>query len=259
MAEADATATGMVTGAADNPKPDGQHNQAQASGSAAAGDWGTGEFAEVIKQKGWKSPGDAVKSYVALEKFASKSVQDMDQEEREKFYKRLGRPEKPDELVLSTLTLPEGFEVPKEFDGELRKVIHQSQSLPMKEQAKLLHEWLLKRAVDAWSAARSGVAKKREADESALRNSWLSDYDGNNAKVDQLIRLGGDDVVQYMNNGPGKEPVMRQWLLKVASMFAQETLVTGKPPAEKAAPSGFVVDFAEKSPELMGDGRYGKR
>lgn len=264
MAEADAVATAMVTGASpDNPDAATQHNQAGANGSVTGGDWGTvpDELKKVVEGKGWKAPSDAVKSYVELEKFASKSVQDMSPEEREKFAKtRLGRPEKPDELPLSNVTLPEGFPKPdKASEDELRKVVWSMQSLPLKEQAKYLHEWATKKAVEAFISMRSADGKRREESETKLRQTWALDYEGNNTKVDKLLALGGDELVQWANNGPGKDPVVRMGLLKIAKLFSDETLVTGAvPPATQGDAGGFVVDFS-KSPELVGDKRFGHR
>src|SRR3990167_6286070 len=109
MTDADAVAIAVATGGnSDNPPAATQPNQPPPAGAAPADAWGTDDASlrKVIEAKGWKAPADALKSYVALEQYSSKPVQDMSPEDRERFMKRLGRPESPDGYELSNVTLP---------------------------------------------------------------------------------------------------------------------------------------------------------
>lgn len=257
MTDADAVATSMVTGAKpDNPKPATQHNQTEDNGSAAAADWVTDEVRDVVKAKGWKSPADAIKSYVELEKYSSKSVQDMTPEEREKFLKvKLGRPESADALELSSVILPEGVQRSADADKELKQIVWQMQTLPPKEQSKHLHEWAMKKAADGIIKARAAVKEKADKSESELRKEWGLDYDANERRVHTLVQqLGGDAMVQYMNSEAGKEPVLRKFLAGVAKRFSQDTLETGRVAPSGQQRGGMVVDFS-KSPELSANKR----
>jgi hypothetical protein len=259
MAEVDAVASALATGGnPNNPQAPTQHNP-----TAAAQDWGTAvpdEFKEVVKAKGWKAPADAIKSYVELEKYSSKAVQDMSAEEKDKLLKRLGRPESPDGLELGSVSLPEGLPRSPTADKELQQVVWEMQALPLKQQAKHIHEWAARKAAASFSAAKQAQEKQLSDADSALRSAWGVSYDANSANVDKLLKLGGDEFVQFMNAGPGKNPAVRKGLYAISKLLTDETLVSGKvpPPMDRNSTPGMVVDFT-KSPELTGSNRYGTR
>ena len=264
MAEEETTEVDATTSLAagdGNSEESTEQNQPGSNGSATTGDWVTGlpdEFRETVKVKNWKSPADVLKSYVQLEKFASKSVQDMTPEERERFNKRLGVPEKPDEYELSTVMMPKG--APKrtaEEDKAYKELVH-GLSLS-KDQAKGIHEALLKSAVNTLIEHNRVLGKARAEAASTLRKEWGADYDGNLRGVQNLInQFGGDSVVAYMNTGPGNEPAMLRFLHSVKDTMKEDTLVDGTAPAREAEvkPGGF--DWS-KVPSVSGDKRYGKR
>jgi hypothetical protein len=256
MPETDAVASALVTGGdSDNPSAATQHNQANGKATDANGAWGTDDdgLLKVIKAKGWKAPADAVKSYADLEKYASKPVQDMTPEERDKFAKRLGRPETPDALELSGYVLPDGLQRSKDADGELRKVIWEMQALPPKEQAKHIHEWAMKKAGDGYRAMKQSETKALEEAENTLRKDWGTDYDANKGTIERVARLGGDEFIQWLNSTPGKNPVVRKALLAFGKLTRDDVLVDGRPvPRENPnLRKGMVVDFT-KVPDLRG-------
>ena len=102
---------------AGNPAGQGAAGDGGAGGAAAPQDWTTGfpdEVRGVIQTKGWKSPADAIGSYMNLEKLmgadkAGRGVvlpkDDAPAEEWAQFYQRLGRPESVDGYKLP---LPDG-------------------------------------------------------------------------------------------------------------------------------------------------------
>jgi hypothetical protein len=246
MAETD-PAVAAVTGDADNHKGEAKDNQQGAS------DWAK-DFDEGIRKRieKFKTPADLAKGYVELETYSSKGLQDMTDSEKEKFFKRLGLPESPEGYELSGVTLPEGIPQNPDADKAFKEL---AKSLRLtKDQAKGGHEWLMKRAATAIIAQRAASKKQAEDAENSLRTSWATAYDANQAAVEKVIRLGGDKFVQFMNNGPGKDPTVREGLLAISKMFADETLVSGKPPGkqktEGTVPQGFVFD-PSKSPELV--------
>jgi len=245
MAETDLIAA-AVTGAADNHEGDTKDNQQGAS------DW-TKDFDEGLRKRveKFKTPADIAKGYVELETYSSKSLQDMTDSEKEKFFKRLGLPESPEGYELSGVVLPEGIPQNPDADKAFKDL---AKSLRLtKDQAKGGHEWLMKRASDAIIAQRQAVRKQGDDAESTLRTSWGVSFDANSQAVEKVIRLGGDKFVQSMNNGPGKDPVIREGLYAISKLMADETLVSGRVPErkkeEKAIPDGFVFD-PSLSPEL---------
>jgi len=259
MAEADAKGT-LAAPEGENSGEGSEQNQSMATGSAASADWVPGlpdELQKVAKAKGWKAPADAVKSYSELERFASKAVQDMTPEERERFYKRLGRPESPDGYELSTIILPKGFDKDPGADKAFKEMAHGFGLT--KAQAKGIHEWAMKTGADTILSARQIMTKQKDEAITALRKEWGGDFDANLSGVQKLIRNFGDDsLVQFLNNGPGNDPAMLRFLNRVRGTMRQDTLEDGRVPARespKVEPGGF--DWT-KVPQISGENRYGK-
>jgi hypothetical protein len=257
MADTDATEGTLAAPTKDNSEAAPKQNQSQPASSAAAADWVTDDVREVVKAKGWKSPSDAIKSYVELEKYSSKSVQDMTPEEREKFYKRIGRPDSSDAYELSGVLLPKGVEQTPDSDKAYREVCHLHGLT--KEQAKGIHEWASKASVDAIIAMNQAFTKKKKEAEESLRKEWGTDYEGNLKSVQLLIKNFGDnDIVKFLNTGPGNEPAMLRFLHRLKGTMTEDTLVEGKlaPREPTTEPGGF--DWS-KVPSVSGENRYGHR
>ena len=254
MTDADAVAKAVVTGVTppDNPAPATQHNQTDGKAAAATDAWGTVDepLRKVIEAKGWKAPVDALKSYIALEQYASKPVQDMNPEEREKFHKRLGRPESPDGIELSNVILPTGMQQNLEFNRNFRDLVWKSQALPLKEQAKHIHEFVVKDTVEKHEAVQKQITKIYEDSESELRKDWGLEYDANMAIANKAAKLGGDEFVQWLNIGPGKLAKVRKGLLAIGRLVSDEAFVNGRPvPLVQGTEAGMLFD-PKKSPEL---------
>ena len=110
----------------------------------------------------------------------------------------------------------------------------------------------MKRAANGISAQRAAMKRQTEEREAALRAAWGTSHDANQAAVDKVLALGGEEFVKYMNSGPGKEAVVRQGLYAISKQFADETLVSGRVKVGAAKTEnrpGFVFDTS-KSPEL---------
>jgi hypothetical protein len=243
MAETDPAAVVVTDTKVDNPKDTAKDNQQGAS------DW-TKDFDEGLRKRleKFKTPSDLAKSYVELETMQSKAFQDMTPEEKEKYLKRLGLPESAEGYELSDVALPEG--VPKNVEADKAfKELAKNLKLT-KDQAKGGHEWLMKRAAATISAQREAMKRQTEERESALRTTWGSAYDANQAAVEKLLKLGGDEFTQFMNSGPGKEAAVRKGLYAISKLLADETLVSGVVTQRKQEiPKGFVFD-PSLSPEL---------
>ena len=257
--EVDATTSLAAGDNTDNSNEVSEHNQPGPNGSATEANWKNKLSPDLQKQvETIESVEDLVKSYAEARRLAFKPVPEMTPEEREKFHKRLGVPEKPDEYELSTVMMPKG--APKrtaEEDKAYKELVH-GLSLS-KDQAKGIHEALLKSAVNTLIEHNRVLGKARAEAASTLRKEWGADYDGNLRGVQNLInQFGGDSVVAYMNTGPGNEPAMLRFLHSVKDTMKEDTLVDGTAPAREAEvkPGGF--DWS-KVPSVSGDKRYGKR
>lgn len=242
MAEQDVVAD-IVTGSADNHKEPTDDNPQGAS------DWAKG-FDEGLQKKveKFKSPKDLATGYAELEAYSSKSFQDMTPDQQEKYLKRLGLPEKPEEYELSAIVLPEGRTRPDTAKAEFRNIM---KTLKLtKDQGKGLDEWMMKRAADTIVAQRAAFKKQAEEQESALRTSWAAAFDSNTANVEKLISFGGDEFVKRMNEGPGKDPTIRKGLYAISKLIADETFVAGRVERAKTGQTDGLVFDASKSPEL---------
>jgi hypothetical protein len=249
MAENDAGAQSLATGLPENSKAAEGGNQVQSSS-----DWKNGFDSDLkTRVERFKEPADLAKSYIELEKFTSKSVQDMTPEEKAKLYKRLGRPEKQDEYELSTMALPKGLDRGENGDKAFREMALANNLT--KEQAKSIHEWATKQAVDGYVGMQQSRAKQAEEASSTLRKEWGLDFEPNLRGVNSLIQNYGDaDLVQLMNSGPGNAPAMLRFLKRIRDTMTDDTLESGRvppPKTESGGKPGYVVDFASKSPELV--------
>jgi len=233
---------------------DGNGQGAQSDNHGGSSDWISGlaeEFRDIVKSKGWKKPDDVVKSYRELEKFSSKAVQDMTPGEKDKFFKRLGLPESQEEYELSSVVMPEGITRDADADKAFKDLAYKLKLT--KAQAKELHEYASKTGAGAVISARQAMAKKREEAESKLRGEWGSDFDANIRGAQDVIRkFGEDETIQYMNEGPGNEPRMLRFLLRIKKAISDDTLESGRVPSDfdRSGGAGMVVDFS-KSPELQ--------
>jgi len=261
MPEADLVAGAIATGASpENGDGGTKENQSEGKVTESASDW-RNEVAVDLRPKleRFKTPADLAKSYIELERMSSKAVQDMSAEERDRLYKRLGRPEKPGDYELANLALPTGIPRDPKADEELKAFAHEQGFT--KAQLKALHEWSMKRAIDGIVASRQAEQKQVDEFDDALRKEWGASKDENEAKVNSLIqKFGGDVAVKFFNGGPGKNPVMKKFLFDIAKTMSDETFIGGSvaPMNRVAGGDNMVVDFS-KSPELLGTNRYGRR
>jgi len=230
---------------------DGNDKGSSAENHQSSSDWLNDLDADLKPRlEKFRTPKDLAKSYVELEKYSSKAVQDMTPAEKDKFFKRLGLPESSEDYELSSVVMPKELPSSKEADAAFKELALKLKLT--KAQAKELHEYASKNGANAFIAAKQANAKKKEEAETSLRGEWGTDFDGNLRGAQEVVRkFGDDDIVQYMNEGPGNEPRMLKFLLKIKKAISDDTLEQGRVPLfdRKAANQGFVFD-PSKSPEL---------
>lgn len=228
MAESDQGGASLAAEASGNGGASASGNQDQAKSQGSDLVLKLGDFKEEERGKlgRFKTGNDLAKSYLALETKLGATVtvpgKDATDEEKGAFYKRLGRPESKDGYALDTLFLSDGVTKDAETENKIREMAFDLGLNP--ENAKRLHKTFIDLANRG--AAMVGEAKEKARD--ALRKEWGGDYDKNIAGVGTVIRKFGDtQIVQYMNAGPGNEPVMLRFLAKIAKSMSPDTLETG--------------------------------
>jgi hypothetical protein len=186
-------------------------------------------------------------SYLELEGQLGKSVvlpgKDAKPEEWDKFYARLGRPNKPEEFQLEAL---EGFEAPETYLSRLKAIFHAAGLSP--GQANAIHKAIAQDAMVTMTeaskaqevAAAQAVeaqAQKREQAEKSLRNAWGFDYD---LRMEQARRFvlanAGDQGFNYLEKiGVASDPIILQLFANAGAATGNHKFVSGnggpvKPP-----------------------------
>jgi hypothetical protein len=201
----------------------------------------------------FKTGNDIVKSYLSLESKLGASItlpgKDATDEEKTAFYKRLGRPETKDGYALDTLFLADGVTKDSDTENRLRDMAF---DLGLnQENAKRLH----KTFIDLANRGAAMVSEMKEKARDGLHKEWGGEYDRNIAMVGTILRKFGDaQTIQYMNSGPGNDPVMLRLLAKFGKTISPDTLETGgavKP--ENGESDGS--DMFPNSPQMTGANR----
>lgn len=148
------------------------------------GDWFSGmpeESRGLVEVKGWKSPEDAIQSYMNLEKMlgADKAGRglvlpkdDADQTEWNQFYDRLGRPKTPEEY---NLPIPDGDT--GEFAKIARGKFHELGITA--KQAQSLAEWWNSQQQEMQQNMINQQSQNSEMEMEVLKSEWGKQYDEN--------------------------------------------------------------------------------
>lgn len=182
------------------------------------GDWTTSldpEHKALIGIKGWKTPGDAIKSYSEIEKLVGhekiampkKDVQgNYEPGEFERVMTQLGLPKDPKEYKPSAnFKLPEGIEINPQLETEFKARAKAAGLLP-KQYAFMMDELsgMLTRGTQAHKEA-----QEKNFNESVLnlRVKWGSAYDEKSRLANKVLQTFGDqtkiaDIVKKYGNNP---------------------------------------------------------
>jgi hypothetical protein len=91
-----------------------------------------------------------------------------------------------------------------------------------------------------------------------FRSEYGLDYD---KKVKGLIpmvnkKFGDDDWIQWLNTGPGNEPVLNRFLIKVGEAISEDSLIRGRPsPSTAETREPGVLSYPAR-PEITGRQRF---
>lgn len=173
--------TGSVTDTGnpptDQPPTEGAFSWADALGDSHA------EYEGLLQTKGWKGPGDALKSYAELERYVGTDriavPKPGDNDAFRTVMEKLGAPKeaagyefkKPDGL-------PDGF-YDDDFASFARDMAHKANLTG--QQARVMHDEWVAKSLESVQAAEDAQAKRAETEaaalDKALRDDWGGDYD----------------------------------------------------------------------------------
>lgn len=256
MAEGDQTGVSLATEGSDNGAAPVAGNQTQATSGSSELVLKLSEVDEKVRDKlaKFKTGNDLAKSYLALESKLGASVtipgKDASDEERNAFYKRLGRPETKDGYVLDPVFLADKVTKDSEFEDNIKALAFELNA--DNAGAKRLHKALVE-------YANKGAAKMEEMKEQARQSlrtkDWSGTYDKNISLVQSVIKKFGDtEMVQYLNSGPGNDPAMLKFLAKVGKAFSPDTFEVGGRPSEGGEDDGS--NLFPNSPQMTGPNRF---
>ena len=195
------------------------------------------QLGEVVQAKGWKHPGDALMSYVNLEKAfgadkAGRTILapkgDDDTDGWNAVYERLGRPKSPTEYQVE---MPDGANT--DFLNSFLPVFHEV-GLNQKAVQRLVAAYTEAEQA-ASQAAEQAFVQQTEQDYGALRKEWGLAADQNEelarravAKFGQQAGLDGEGL-EALERAIGTGPLLKLFH-SIGASFAEGTFVAGDNP-----------------------------
>lgn len=183
----------------------------------------------------YKTVGELAKGYENANKLiGAKGVilpgENAQPEEYEKFYNSLGRPEKPEGYKFSPVEgLHPGVKITPEVDKYISGMMHKN-GIPQRQADALRKDLLGVLSISQTKQDEKLNASRHEA-ETKLRNEWGSEYDANLAKAKAvMLKLGGEDMVSYANEGPGNDPRLIKFLGMIGKKMSEDTFIKGNEP-----------------------------
>jgi hypothetical protein len=229
-----APAGGSATTAGAGTPPPATAAAPAGAAPATPSDWVSGITDESLRgyaaNKGWKSPADAVHSYLNLEKLHGvpaeqivKLPKDAAAPEWNDVYKRLGRPDKPDGY---TIPAPQGAQADPAFVKWAQDTFHGA-NLTAKQAEVLASKWNEFQGTTAKAHADAQAAKLKDETES-LKKEWGGTYDQNLEIAKRgVAKLGLDgDFLDKLEGVIGKAKVIKT-MHKLGASVGEGTFVDG--------------------------------
>jgi len=211
--------------------------------------------ADKTKLAKFKTHNDLGKSYLELERKLGAAVvlpgKDASTDERDAFYKRLGRPDSQNGYELDPVFLPDGVTRDEVSEGKFRAIAFDLGLT--KDQARLLNKYAKDQSIEMIQQGRQLKEKAKQEGSEALRKEHGLEYDKKIALVGLVNTRFGDtegNWIRYLNTGPGNDPPMLRFLIKVGEAISEETLVHGRPPGTEPGEREPGVLSYPKRPEL---------
>lgn len=176
--------------------------------------------------------GDLGKSYLELQGKLGNSVtipaDTATQEEKERFYKKIGRPNSADKYSLSKTKLPDGMKPDEEYEAKFRKSAHEAGL--SNSQASKLYETFETAMVDKYNNLLNQGKEARSKAIETLKGEWGNDYNANlkHAK-DAILHFGGEELLKTFNKvGLSNNPELAKAFLKIKQSISEDVFETGE-------------------------------
>ena len=184
--------------------------------------WYSEDYADLVKQQGWKDPNDPVRDYSELLKSSSQKIkipgEDATDEQRSAFYAKIRGVEKPDEYAVEA---PEDVPVDEGLINKLRQWAFET-GVP-----KAAFETVIKNYFDELSTQR---AQSRVEGENTLKAEWKNDYGKNLEVAKRFAKEAGGEFLQFLDDtGLGNHPVMVKAMHQFGLKTLSDSLIKGEP------------------------------
>jgi hypothetical protein len=243
MAEADQTATEQET-----------ENQTTST------DWRDG-LADDVKEtvSRFKTEPDLAQGYHELLKLDSVKVKIPDEnasdEDRAKFYTKLGRPETPEAYQVKRPELPDGMPYDEKLEGHIKHAAHQAglNQAQVSHLSKVYNDY----QVEQWNAVLEENEKLNTQRTEKLKQDWGEDKYREN--VELAKRAFGEIAPQVLKDLMTADDIEADpILLEMYSTIWRKTLDSPLIKGEQATAGDWKPDFP-KSPEMYEDDPQGKK
>jgi len=172
----------------------------------------------------FKDVSGLAKSYVETEKYFEGSVRipgdDASEEDWNKFYSKLGRPETPEDYQYEKAELPEGMQYDTEFEKEFLQFAHQKGL--NNNQVTEFYNWWNSKTKDVY--VQNDVEKQNNIQkaEIELRADWGRQYDEKLAGVQRLVdKYATEEDKAFFDQGLGNDPRIAKFMDRIAKDFGE--------------------------------------
>jgi hypothetical protein len=148
------------------------------------------------------------------------------QDEMDRFFAKLGRPESPDKYDIKRGELPEGLDWDDALEGAFRAQAHQL-GLNNKQAQAIVDLWTEQRKAAFQSLAEQVETSRVEA-EKALKAEWGHAYDQKaQLAVKGLEYLGGEELADLVQSELGNNPKVMKAFAKLGESLMESGIITG--------------------------------
>ena len=174
---------------------------------------------------------DLVGSYAALEKKLSQAVsvpnETATEEEKARYRKAIGVPEKSEDYKLGEISLPEGLAVDEAMQKDFLKIVHTA-GLNV-AQASGIYQWYMKTYGEQFAAAQKVVKTTQAEATTALRGELGADFDAaQTLKERSFEKYGTPHVAKlFALSGIGNDPEVIKMFINIGKDTSDHRFVDG--------------------------------
>ena len=174
---------------------------------------------------------DLAKSYIELETKLTSAVfvpsSEATEEEKERYRKAIGVPEKSEDYALEAVTLPDGATVDEQMQGEYLGVAHEIGLTP--QQANAIHKWYMDTIGPQLVEASKIVKTSTEEATRAMQERHAKDPDSQTYMERGFAAVGSAELVAlYTSSGLGNHPEIVDMHIKIGKLVGDHKFVDGQ-------------------------------